>query len=74
MSEWIYEVIVSPKILTKYCKDFCPVLCHTTGQKSLQFLDHILGEIMTSEIHSEIDWPLDKYVHTMWVSDRHDTH
>jgi hypothetical protein len=34
ISEWIDEVFVSPKIWTKYCKDFCPVLCHTTGQKS----------------------------------------
>ena len=62
MSEWIYEVIVSPKILTKYCKDFCPVLCHTTGQQALQFLDHTLGEIMTSEIHSEVYWPLHNLV------------
>ena len=23
-SEWIYEVIVSPKVPTKNCKDFCP--------------------------------------------------
>ena len=23
-SEWIYEVIVSPKIPTKNCRDFCP--------------------------------------------------
>ena len=23
-------------------------LCHTTGQKSLHYLDHILGETMTS--------------------------
>ena len=27
-------------------------------QKSLQFLVHILGETMTSEIHAEIYWPL----------------
>ena len=25
ISEWIYEVIVSPKIWTKDCQDFCPV-------------------------------------------------
>ena len=25
ISEWIYEVIVSPKIRTKNCQDFCPV-------------------------------------------------
>ena len=25
ISEWIYEVIVSPKIWTKNCQDFCPV-------------------------------------------------
>ena len=30
----------------------------TTGQKSLQFLVHILGEMMTSPIHSEIYWSL----------------
>ena len=24
ISEWIYEVIVSPKIRTKNCQDFCP--------------------------------------------------
>ena len=30
----------------------CTVI--TTGQKSLQFLVHILGETMTSSIHSEI--------------------
>ena len=58
ISEWIYEVPVSPKIWTKYCKDFSPVLCHTIGQKSLQFLLHVLGERMTSWIHSEIYWPL----------------
>ena len=25
ISEWVYEVIVSPKIRTKNCQDFCPV-------------------------------------------------
>ena len=25
ISEWIYEVIVSPKIRVKNCQDFCPV-------------------------------------------------
>ena len=25
ISEWIYEVIVSPKIRTKNCQNFCPV-------------------------------------------------
>ena len=25
ISEWIYEVIVSPKIRTKNCQDFCPL-------------------------------------------------
>ena len=55
----MYEVIFSPNIWTKYCKDFFPVLCHTsTGQKSLQFLVYILGETMTSWIYSEIYWPL----------------
>ena len=53
--EWIYEVIVSSKILTKNCQNFCP---HYTGQKSWQFFVGILGEMMTSWIHSEINWPL----------------
>ena len=36
-----------------------PNIClHTTGQKSWQFFVHILGEMMTSLIHSEIYWPL----------------
>ena len=35
-SEWIYEVIVSPKMWNKYCK------------KSLKRLVHILEETMTS--------------------------
>ena len=34
-SEWIYEVIVSPKKRTKNCQDFCPVLWE---QKSWRFL------------------------------------
>ena len=38
ISEGIYEVIISPKIRTKNCKDFCPVLKHSTGQKFLQYL------------------------------------
>ena len=44
-SEWIYEVIVSPKMPTKNVKDFCPTLL--PGQKSLKFLVGILGETMT---------------------------
>ena len=55
ISEWIYEVIVSPKIRTKNCQDFCP---HYTGQKSWQFFVCILEETMTSWIHSENNWPL----------------
>ena len=34
-SKWIYEVIVSPKMWTSNCKDFCPKV-------------HILGETMAS--------------------------
>ena len=37
ISELIYEVIVSPKIWTQNCKDFCPVVWHSTGQKFLLF-------------------------------------
>ena len=55
ISEWIYEVIVSPKKWTKNCQDFCP---HYKGKKSWQFFDRILGETMTSWIHSENNWPL----------------
>ena len=45
ISEWIYEVNVSPKILTKNRQDFWP---QYTGQKSWQFFVRILGETMTS--------------------------
>ena len=45
ISEWIYEDIVSPKIWTENCQDFCP---HHTGQKSWQWYVRILGETMTS--------------------------
>ena len=31
---------------------------YNVGQKAWQFFVHILGETMTSEIHSEIYWPL----------------
>ena len=65
ISEWIYEVIVSPKIWMKNCQDFCP---HYTGQKSWQFFVCILGETITSKIHSEIFWPLPAPVlNLQWV-------
>ena len=32
ISEWIYEVIVSSKIWTKNCKDFCPLALHSAVQ------------------------------------------
>ena len=51
VSKFQNEVIISPKIWTKYCKDFFYVLCHNTGQKFLQFLIHLLR-------HSEIYWPV----------------
>ena len=44
-SEWIYEVIVSPKMPTKIFPDFCPTY---SGQKSGKILVGILGETMTS--------------------------
>ena len=53
--EWIYEVIVSPKMPTKNFPDFCPTL---SGQKSGKILVGILGQMMTSQIHSESNWPL----------------
>jgi hypothetical protein len=43
-----------PKHEPKKCKDFCPVVWQSTGQKSLQYLVHFLGEMMTSLINSEI--------------------
>ena len=44
-SEWIYEVIVPPKMPTKSFPDVCP---ERVGQKSGIFLVGILGETMTS--------------------------
>ena len=44
-SEWINEVIVSPKMPTKQFTDFCPTL---SEQKSGKFLAGILEETMTS--------------------------
>ena len=44
-SEWIYEVIVYPKMPTKIFPDFCP---ERVGQKSGKILVGILGETMTS--------------------------
>ena len=45
--------------MNQILQEFLPcTMAHTTGQKSLQFLVHILGEMMTSSIHSEIYWPL----------------
>ena len=44
-SEWIFKVIVSPKVPTKNFSDFCPSL---SGQKSGKILVGILGETMTS--------------------------
>ena len=54
-SEWIFEVIISPKIPTKNVTDFFP---ERVGQKSEKFLVGILGETMISSIHSEFNWPL----------------
>ena len=36
------------KIWTQKCKDFCPVIWHRRGEKSLQYLVHIFRETMTS--------------------------
>ena len=44
----------------KRSKDICP---HYTGQKSWQYFVYILGEMMTSKIHSENNWP---FVHTKY--------
>ena len=64
ISEWMYELIVSPKIRTKNCQDICP---HSTGQKSWQLFVRILGETMTSQIHSEIVWPLDLDINSFYL-------
>ena len=43
-------------MLTKYCKDFFPILCHTTGQKALQF--YIYEEyFQCSPDQDEYDYP-----------------
>ena len=57
--EWIYEVIIFPQIPTKNFSDFCPTN-KSPGQKSEKLLVGILGETMTSYIHSENNWPLVK--------------
>ena len=46
-SEWIYEVIVSPKMPTKHLKDFCPGSLLEGRAEILQFF-------------SEFNWPLCK--------------
>ena len=47
------------KNINKKLSGFLPHYFFTTvGQKSWQFFVHILGEMMTSKIHSEIYWPL----------------
>ena len=48
ISESICEVIVSTKIWTKNCKAFCPVVWHSTGQKSLQFMSVNLSDKILS--------------------------
>ena len=70
-SEWIYEVIVSPNKQTRIVALFWwffgesrqffwlwSMFVCLLGRKSLQFLVCILGETMTSQIHSEFNWPL----------------
>ena len=49
-SEWIFEVIFSSKIRTKYCKDFCPAVWHGSVFWEKQWL--------LKYIHSVIHWPL----------------
>ena len=46
-SEWIYEVIISPKMPTKHLKDPYPLI-NFQGQKSFKFFVGILVEMMTS--------------------------
>ena len=47
-SEWIYEVIVSPKMPTKHYQDFCPESLLEGRTETFKFLVGILGEMMTS--------------------------
>ena len=46
-SEWIYEVIVSPKIPSNYYRDFCPTRL-LEGREEICGIIGILGETMTS--------------------------
>ena len=57
ISEWIYEAIVSPKIRTKNCQNFCPVQVRA---EILTIFVRILEETMTSQIHYKVNWPLVK--------------
>ena len=59
-SNWIYEGIVSSKMWTKKFERRISTLkvYKRVGKKSFKFLVCILGETMTSWIHSESNWPL----------------
>ena len=61
-SELIYEVIVSPKMPTKNFKVSALPVNKLPGQKSLKLLVGILGETMTSYIHTLVGTGCSKYV------------
>ena len=56
ISEWICEFIISSKIRTKNCQDFCP---HYTGHQSWQFF---LGETIFCPYFGRKD----DFIHSFW--------
>ena len=51
----VYEAVALPKIWTKIFEKFCP---DTIGQNFSIFFVNILGNAMTSYVHSGFSWPL----------------
>ena len=55
-SKQFYEVIISHKIWTKNCKDFCPELCHTTIFRSKVFFIKETSNIMICTFCQTLHW------------------
>ena len=57
-SQWIYEVIVSPNIPTKFFKDFCHVSLLEDRAEILKIFGWNFGRNNDLINHSEFNWPL----------------
>ena len=58
ISEWIYEVILSPKMPTKKFEGFLPCNFIRGRAKILQIFDWHCGRKDDLKTHSEFNWPL----------------